>query len=440
MNDLLAARIQMAVSLGFHILFAVAGIAMPVLMVVSEWRFLRTGDAAYRELNRRWARGTAVLFAVGAVSGTVLSFELGLLWPTFMSHAGPLVGMPFSLEGFAFFLEAIALGIYLYGWDRVPKAVHFASGLVVAVAGATSAVFVTAANAWMNTPRGFRVDGSGQFVDIDLGRAFFTPALPFQATHMVIAAYASIGFAVLGIHAARLRRDPKSQFHAAALRIVLPMVCLMAPLQIVSGDLSAKHLGAVQPTKLAAAESLFQSTRGAPLLIGGWPDVEAGQVRGAIALPKVLSVLAKGDPEAWVQGLQATPRSEWPPVAWVHACFQTMVACGFAMLLIAAWGGWLWGKKAPLGEQPRFLRAATWTAPLGLIAVEAGWGVTELGRQPWAIQGVLKVEDAVTPMPYLVVPLAVTVGIYLLLGIVVGTLLWREVLSVRESLAEAGEP
>jgi cytochrome d ubiquinol oxidase subunit I len=439
MHDLLAARIQMAVSLGFHILFAVAGVAMPLLMVSSEWRFLRTGDSVYRELSRRWARGTAVLFAVGAVSGTVLSFELGLLWPTFMGHAGPLVGMPFSLEGFAFFLEAIALGIFLYGWDRVPRAVHFASGVVVALAGATSAVFVTAANAWMNTPRGFRVDANGQFVDIDLMRAFFTPALPFQASHMVIAAYASIGFAVLGIHASRLRRDPKSRFHAAALRIVLPMIGLMAPLQVVSGDLAAKHLAAVQPTKLAAAESLFQSTRGAPLVIGGWPDEVSQEVRGGVQLPRLLSVLAKGDPDAWVQGLDSTPRSEWPPVSWVHACFQLMVAFGLAMLLVAGWGGWLWWKRAPLAERPRFLLVATWSAPLGLLAVEAGWGVTELGRQPWAIQGVLKVEQAVTPMPYLIVPLAVTVAIYLLLGIVVGVLLWREVLSAGQSSAEGSE-
>jgi cytochrome d ubiquinol oxidase subunit I len=202
MDDLLAARLQMAISLGFHILFAVAGMAMPWLMVLAEWRHHRTGDAVYEDLARRWAKGTAILFAVGAVSGTVLSFELGLLWPTFMEHAGPLIGMPFSLEGFAFFLEAIALGIYLYGWDRVPRKVHLLSGVVVGMSGLLSGIFVVAVNSWMNTPRGFRIE-DGRFVDVDLWQAFFTPAFPTQATHMALAAYTSVGFAVLGIHAFR---------------------------------------------------------------------------------------------------------------------------------------------------------------------------------------------------------------------------------------------
>src|SRR5688572_15910351 len=201
MDDLLAARFQMGISLGFHILFAVAGMAMPLLMVIAEWRHYRSGHPIYRELAVRWSKGTAILFAVGAVSGTVLSFELGLLWPTFMEHAGPLIGMPFSLEGFAFFLEAIALGIYLYGWDRVSPRVHLASGVVVALSGLASGVFVVAVNAFMNTPQGFRLDASGRLVDVDLWRAFFTPAFPTQALHMALAAYSSIAFAVLGIHA-----------------------------------------------------------------------------------------------------------------------------------------------------------------------------------------------------------------------------------------------
>src|SRR5688572_29364772 len=209
MSDLFAARCQMALSLGFHILFAVAGMAMPLLMVIAEVLHLRTGQAVYYELARRWAKGTAVLFAVGAVSGTVLSFELGLLWPTFMRHAGPLIGMPFSLEAFAFFLEAIFLGIYLYGWERVSKGMHLFSGVVVAVSGLASGVFVVAVNAWMNTPQGFRLI-DGELVELDLWRAFFTPAFPTQATHMALAAYVSVAFAVLGIHAWRLLHRPHS--------------------------------------------------------------------------------------------------------------------------------------------------------------------------------------------------------------------------------------
>src|SRR5215211_922740 len=220
MPDLLAARSQMAMSLAFHIIFAVVGIGMPVLMVIAERRWQKTGDPVCLDLARRWAKGTAILFAVGAVSGTVLSFELGLLWPGFMEHAGPVIGMPFSLEGFAFFTEAIFLGVYLYGWDRVRPAMHLASGLLVALSGMLSGIFVVIANAWMNTPAGFRVV-NGRFADIDPVAAMMTPAALPQTLHMTIAAYAATGLAVAGIHAWLLRRDPASRFHRQALRIAL---------------------------------------------------------------------------------------------------------------------------------------------------------------------------------------------------------------------------
>jgi cytochrome d ubiquinol oxidase subunit I len=427
MESLLAARLQMAISLGFHILFAVAGMAMPLFMVLAEIRHLRTGEASYRELARRWAKGTAILFAVGAVSGTVLSFELGLLWPRFMERAGPLIGMPFSLEGFAFFLEAIALGIYLYGWERVPRRVHLASGVVVALSGLMSGVFVLAVNAWMNTPRGFVLTPSGDIGEVDLWRAFFTPAFPTQALHMAIAAYASVGFAVLGIHAWRLRRAPASPLHRAAVRVVLPVLLIAAPLQVLSGDLAAKHIAEYQPAKLAAAESLFETQRGAPLLVGGIPDVESRTVSYAIHLPRMLSVLGKGDPDAEIQGLDRVPREDWPPVTIVHLSFQLMVACGFAMLGLSLWGGWLLWRKRELAERRRFLAAAALCAPLGLVAVEAGWMVTEVGRQPWIIQGVMRTREAVTPMPNLVVPLGVTCLVYLVLGVVVAVILRRYV-------------
>jgi cytochrome d ubiquinol oxidase subunit I len=440
MSDLLAARLQMAISLGFHILFAVAGMAMPLLMVIAEYRHHRTGDAAYLDLARRWAKGTAILFAVGAVSGTVLSFELGLLWPTFMEHAGPLIGMPFSLEGFAFFLEAIGLGVYLYGWDKVPKGVHLASGVVVALSGLMSGIFVVAVNAFMNTPRGFRLE-EGRFVDVDLWQAFFTPAFPTQAAHMAIAAYSSVGFAVLGIHAWRLLRDPQSTFHRAALRVALPIVIVSAPLQVLTGDFAAKQLAEYQPAKLAAAESLFETQRGAPLLIGGWPDVETKSVRGALHVPKLLSVLAKADPDAEVSGLDRVPRQDWPPIPIVHAAFQFMVGSGFLLLFVAIWGGvLLLMRKSPHTRKP-FLIAATIVSPLGLLAVEAGWIVTEVGRQPWIIVGVMRVADAVTPMPALTVSLLSVCAIYALLGTVTAIMLRRHVLNVPSaSPREARQP
>jgi len=429
MDHLLAARLQMAVSLGFHILFAVAGMAMPLLMVLAELRHRKTGDVVFRDLARRWSKGTAILFAVGAVSGTVLSFELGLLWPRFMEHAGPLIGMPFSLEGFAFFLEAIALGIYLYGWDRVSPAVHLASGAVVALSGLASGIFVVAVNAWMNTPRGFRLDAEGRPVDVDLWQAFFTPAFPTQAAHMAVAAYTSVAFAVLGIHAFRLLRDPANAFHRAAIAVVFPLALVSAPLQALTGDAAAKHLAAQQPLKLAAAESLFRTEAGAPLLIGGWPDLAQERVHGGLHVPKLLSVLATKDPNGVVRGLADFPREDWPPVPIVHVAFQVMVGCGSVLMLVALWGAFLAVRRRRAADHPMFLRALVSCGPLGLIALEAGWIVTEVGRQPFIIQGVMRVRDAVTPMPGVWVSFAVTSLIYLALGSIVLVLLRRHVLS-----------
>lgn len=426
MSDVMAARMQMAISLGFHIVFAVVGMAMPLLMAIAEGLYLRTNDSLYLELTKRWARGTAILFAVGAVSGTVLSFELGLLWPTFMLHAGPVVGMPFSLEGFAFFLEAIFIGIYLYGWDRVSPRVHLASGIVVAVSGICSGVFVVAVNAWMNTPSGV-VFRDGRIVDIDLWRAFFSPAFPTQALHMVLAAYASVAFVVMGVHAWRLRRDPSSGFHRAALKIAFAVALVSLPLQIASGHLAGEALGHDQPVKLAAMESLFESRSDAPIAIGGWPDVSERRLRYAIEIPFGLSILAKGDPHARVAGLEEVAQNGWPPVAVVHVGFQVMVGCGMAMLAFVAWGGLLWWRRGGFWRSRAFLAAATVVAPLGLLAIEAGWTVTEVGRQPWVIQGFLRTADAVTPMPGLVVPLVVFTALYLVLGVVVVGMLRAQV-------------
>lgn len=437
MTDLLAARSQMALSLGFHILFAVAGMAMPLLMVAAEWLGHRRQDPIYLDLARRWAKGTAILFAVGAVSGTVLSFELGLLWPRFMEHAGPIIGMPFSLEGFAFFVEAIFLGIYLYGWNRVPPRAHLLSGVMVAVSGLTSGVFVVSVNAWMNTPAGFSVV-DGQLVELNLWDAFFNPAFPTQATHMALAAYASVAFAVLAIHAWRLMRDPGNPFHIRAARIAFVVGLISLPLQILSGDLAAKHLADAQPTKLAAAEGLFETQKGAPLTIGGLPDVDAELTRYGIELPKLLSVLAQGDPNATVKGLDAFPKELWPPVPVVHVAFQIMVACGFAMLALLAAGAFLWWRRRDgMWRSKAFLRAAVAAGPLGLIAVESGWTVTEVGRQPWIIRGVMRTAEAVTPMPGLVVPFITFSFVYLFLGVIVVVLLRAHVFRVPDAATVA---
>src|SRR5262245_46393396 len=291
MPDLLAARSQMGVSLGFHIIFAIVGIGMPVLMVLAERRWLATGDEIYFELAQRWGKGTAILFAVGAVSGTVLSFELGLLWPGFMRLAGAVIGMPFSLEGFAFFTEAIFLGIYLYGWGRIPRRAHLLAGVLVAVSGALSGIFVVIANAWMNTPTGFAVT-KGVITHVDPIAAMANPAAFAQTLHMVLAAYAATGLAVAGIHAYMLLRDPANAFHRRALSIALLVGGPAAVLQPVSGDIAARQVARYQPAKLAAMEAVFETERGAPLVLGGWPDLDAHTTRYAIRIPFGLSLLA----------------------------------------------------------------------------------------------------------------------------------------------------
>ena len=427
MPDLLAARSQMAVSLAFHIVFAIIGIAMPLMMVLAERRWQVTGHAIYLDLAKRWAKGTAILFAVGAVSGTVLSFELGLLWPRFMEFAGAIIGMPFSLEGFAFFTEAIFLGIYLYGWDRIPSRAHLWAGAAVAVSGAASGIFVVIANAWMNAPAGFELV-KGQAVNVDPIAAMANAAAVSQTLHMTLAAYAATGFAVAGIHAFLLLKDPANAFHRRALEIALLVGAPAAVLQPISGDISARHIAVHQPVKLAAAEALFRTQAGAPLTLGGWPDVAGGETRFAITIPYALSLLAFHDPDARVQGLDAVLRELWPNVHLVHFSFDLMVALGSYLALVALWVGWLAWRRADFAHNRWLMRAIALATPMGFIAVEAGWMVTELGRQPWVIYGVLKTRDAVTPMPGLVVPFVTFTLLYCCLGVIVAWLLYRHII------------
>jgi len=427
MDDILAARSQMAMSLGFHIIFAAIGIAMPLLMVIAEWRWLKTGQEVYLTLTKRWAKGTAILFAVGAVSGTVLSFELGLLFPTFMEYAGPIFGMPFSLEGFAFFTEAIFLGIYLYGWDRISRRLHLFSGVMVAFSGMMSGVFVVLANAWMNSPTGFDIV-NGQAVNIDPIKAALSPMAFTQVLHMTIAAYAATGFLVAGIHAFMLLRDRENIFHRKALGIALTVGGITAFLMPLTGDLSAKAVAKYQPVKLAAMEGQFKTEKAAPLRIGGIPDEEARETRYSIDIPYLLSFLAFGDPNAEVKGLDEFPREDHPPVAIVHFAFQIMVGLGTAMMLVSLWAAFLWWRnKRKLPENKWLLRSLVLLAPAGMIAIEAGWTVTEVGRQPWIIYGVMRTKDAVTPMPGLVVPFLFFTALYILLAIAVAWLLYRQV-------------
>ena len=433
MPDLLAARSQMAISLAFHIIFAVVGIGMPMLMVIAERRWQKTGDPVHLDLAKRWSKGTAILFAVGAVSGTVLAFELLLLWPQFMKFAGPIIGMPFSLEGFAFFTEAIFLGVYLYGWERISPRAHIWAGVAVAVSGVASGIFVVSANSWMNTPAGFDLV-AGRPVNVDPIAAMLNPAAFQQTLHMTLAAYTATGFAVAGIHAFLLLFDSQNAFHRRALSVALLLGAPAAVLQPISGDISGRAVAVQQPVKLAAMESHFETMSGAPLTIGGWPDPDRGELRYAIKIPYGLSLLAFHDPHAVVKGLKDFPRQDWPNIPIVHMAFQIMVALGSYLALVSLWVGWHAVRRRDVCGNRLLLRAIALGAPMGFLAVEAGWTVTEVGRQPWIIHGVLRTADAVTPMPGLIVPFLLFSLLYCFLGVIVVWLLYRQIIRSPKSI------
>ncbi len=435
MTDFLLARSQMAMSLAFHIVFAGLGIGMPFLMAIAEGMYLRTRQPVYLKLCERWSRGTAILFAVGAVSGTVLSFELGLLWPGFMAKAGAIIGMPFSLEGFAFFTEAIFIGVYLYGWNCLSPLLHWTSGLIVTLSGIFSGIFVVTANAWMNAPAGFKI-ADGKITEIDPIAAMLNPASFHEVLHMTLAALVATGFATAAVHAFFLLRDPSNRFHRHALNITLAVACVAIPLQILSGDHSARVVSRLQPAKLAAMEAHYRTQIGSPLIIGGIPNDATRATKYALRIPRGLSLLVADDPNAKVVGLEEFPQNNWPNVPIVHGAFDLMVAAGMAMLALAAWSGWLWWERRAVAEHPWLLRALVAAGPLGFVAIEAGWVVTEVGRQPWIIYGVMKTEDAVTPMPWIVIPFFAFTVLYAFLAFIVFILLRRQFMETLEAVSE----
>lgn len=424
MTDLIAARMTMAISLGFHIILASIGMVMPFLMCAAHRRWLKTGDPDAYRLTRAWTRGVAIFFATGAVSGTALSFELGILWPEFMRHAGPIFGMPFSLEGAAFFVEAIAFGIYLYGWGRLPARLHWWTGFIVGVAGVSSGVLVIAANGWMNSPAGFEWV-NGQAVNIDPLAAMLNDAWGTQSVHMVLAAFTAVGFAVAGAHALLLLRGRDDPMHLPAIRIALTFGAIAALIQPFHGHYTAQSVAERQPIKLAAMEAHFETSARAPLLIGGIPDEETGEVRWGIEIPGGLSFLAFNNIDAEVPGLNDFPRDQWPPVLITHLAFQVMVGIGTLLACLGLLGLFaLWRRREWL-EHRRFLWAIALSTPLGFVAIEAGWIVTEVGRQPWIIYEIMRTADALTPVPGQVVHLVVFVGLYTVIG-VSAFLMWRQ--------------
>jgi cytochrome d ubiquinol oxidase subunit I len=393
-EHLAQARQMQAMSFAVHIPLTCFGIAFPSLVVFTEWLHRRTGDPVYRELARRWSKVMAALFAAGVVTGTILSFEMGLLWPNFMSTYGEVFGLGFALEGFSFFLEAIFIGIYLYGWDRLSPRAHLLSGLPVIAAGLTGSLFVIAVNAWMNHPRGF-TERDGAVTDVSPVDALFGNAhLWPELLHMYLAAYIVVGFLLGAAYAlARLRGD-RGRYTRTALLIPLTVACLAAPVQLVAGDWLARRVAEDQPVKLAAFEGLGPTTRGAPVHLGGW--YVDGEVRYGLRFPKLLSLLAHHDPDAEVRGLETVAPGDRPPVNVVRVAFQAMVGIGTLLTLLSAWHLVAMVRRRGPPETRWFARAVVVAGPASVVALIAGWVTTEVGRQPWVVYGFMRTEDAVT--------------------------------------------
>lgn len=431
MDNLDAARLQMAFTLMFHIVFACIGMVMPFFMIIAHRKWLKTRDPIYLKLTKSWQKGVAIFFVTGAVSGTALSFELGLLWPEFMKHAGPIIGMPFSLEGAAFFVEAIALGFYLYGWDKISEKFHWFTGIIVGISGVASGILVVSANGWMNAPSGFDfVDG--KFLNIDPIQALLNPAWFTQALHMTLAAFTATGFAVAGVHAFQVFKSRQVELHKKAFKIAITFAAIAAILQPISGDLSAKDIAKRQPVKLAAMEAHYDTTKGAPLYIGGIVDDEKQNVSYKIEIPKALSFLAFGDFDAEVKGLNDFPEDVRPNVPIVHYAFQIMVGIG-TLLMIVGILFFISLKHKSWWQNNKFWLLFIVLAPMGFIALEAGWVVTEVGRQPWIIHNIMRTKDAVTPMPGMVFSFYMYVVLYSILAIAVTWLMARQIKSLNNT-------
>lgn len=425
MDLLLVARLSFAMSMAFHIIFAALGIGMPVLMLVAEGVYLRTGDLDHLALAKRWARVAGVLFAVGAVSGTAIAFELGLLWPRFMQFAGPVIGMPFSFEGFAFFTEAIFLGLYLFGWDRLKPLAHWWCGVPVALGGAASALFVLDANAWMNSPTGIVMSGD-RVLSYDPVAAIFNPMWGEEAFHMITAAFVATGFAVAAAHAWRLLRAPGDTGAARGYWPALVLALALAPVQVFSGDQSSRDVAHNQPTKFAAMEALDHSGPCAPITIGGLVDQRTGGASNALRIPCGLSLLLAFDPNAPVQGLDLVPADERPNVAITHYSLDVMTGIGFAFVFMAVYAFWYrWHAGRP-PMQRWFLVAVVAAGCAGFIAIEAGWLLTEVGRQPWVAYHLLSTAKAVTVASNTIVPSFIGFAlIYAFLAALTAWLLFR---------------
>lgn len=391
---LLDARQMQALSFAVHIPLVAFAISFPAMVLFVEWLGHRTGDGLYLTLARRWTKVMAALFAVGVITGTVLSFEMGLLWPNFTGTFGSVFGVGFAIEGFSFFMEAIFIGVYVYGWGRLSPRRHLLSGIPIVITGITGSLMVITVNAWMNHPGGFHLR-AGKVVDVHPFKALFANTYFWhELIHMYIAGYIVSGFILAGCYAFARLKGRWGRYERTALTIPLTIAALAAPVQILVGDWAARDVATTQPVKLAAIEGLYKTTRGAPEHVLGW--YTGNQLKYAIPIPHGLSILAFHSWDAKVQGLASVPPDQRPPVNVVHWAFQTMVGIGtlLAVLGVVYLAIWIWRKRLP--ESAWFYRALVVAGPLAVVALISGWVVTEVGRQPWVVYRVMRTTAAVT--------------------------------------------
>ena len=430
-TNLLAARNQMGFTLGFHIVLACFGVAFPAVMLTAEFIGHRRGDNEALRLARNWSKAVAVLFAVGAVSGTVLSFEFGLLWPRFMDRFGDAFGIAFAIEGIFFFLEAIFIAIYIYGWDRLSPRAHMLAAVPIVISGIGGAFSVIAANAWMNQPQGFELDASGQVTDVKPLEVLFNPATGYEFFHMWLAAYMVTGFLIASVYAVGMLRGRRDRYHRLGFLIPFTLAAIATPIQLFVGDTAAREVADDQPAKFAGFECVYESGTDQPEHIGG--VCHDGEVTGAISIPGLDSLLVGFSTGTYVTGLDQIPNDQEPPaLTLLHLSFDTMVGIGTALFLLAVWFAISWWRRRDIPATPWFLRAGAVAGVAAVVALESGWIVTEVGRQPWIVNGFMRTADAVTPAQGLWFVFALTMAIYIALGAISVVVLlglsrrWRE--------------